>query len=343
MSERIKPYLAKVAGGKALTRSEAETAFSILMSGEATPTQIGGLLMALRVRGESVDEIAGAVSAMRANMTRVEAPEGTVDIVGTGGDNSGTVNISTASAFVIAGCGVPVAKHGNRALSSRSGAADVLAALGVDIDLKPDQLSEVIREAGLAFLFAPNHHAAMRHVGPSRKELGTRTMFNILGPMTNPAGVTRLLIGVFGSEWIEPMAETLRELGTEAAWVVHGDGLDEMTTTGETKVAELKNGEIRTFTVNPEDVGLKIAHLSDIRGGEAADNALRLSALLSGEAGAYRDIVCLNSGGALVVAGKAKDLSEGVAMAQNAIDGGRAQAALDRLVSVTQRLGRHAA
>ncbi|RFC64244.1 anthranilate phosphoribosyltransferase [Fulvimarina endophytica] len=341
MSDRIKPHLAKVANGEALTRAEAEDAFSILMSGEATPAQIGGLLMALRVRGESVAEIAGAVSAMRANMTRVEAPAGTVDIVGTGGDNAGTVNISSASAFVIAGCGVPVAKHGNRALSSRSGAADVLAALGVDIDLRPDQLSGVIREAGLAFLFAPNHHAAMRHVGPSRKELGTRTMFNILGPMTNPAGVTRLLIGVFGPEWIEPMAETLRELDTEAAWVVHGDGLDEMTVTGETRVAELKNGEIRTFTVTPEEVGLSRATLADLAGGEAADNARRLSALLDGEPGAYRDIVCLNSGGALVVSGKAATLQDGVAMAQASIDEGRAKAALQRLADVTQRLGRN--
>ncbi|MDY8108661.1 anthranilate phosphoribosyltransferase [Fulvimarina sp. 2208YS6-2-32] len=343
MSERLKPYLAKVASGLSLTRTEAEDAFSIIMSGEATAAQIGGLLMALRVRGESVDEITGAVTAMRANMTRVKAPEGTVDIVGTGGDNSGTVNISTASAFVLAGCGVPVAKHGNRALSSRSGAADVLAALGVDIELKPEQLSTVIEQAGLVFLFAPNHHAAMRHVGPARKDLGTRTMFNILGPMTNPAGVTRLLIGVFAPEWIEPMALTLRELGTEAAWVVHGEGLDEMTITGETQVAELKNDDIRMFTVTPEEVGLKRADLADIRGGVAADNALRLSALLAGEAGAYRDIVCLNTGGALVVAGRAQDLKEGIAMAQGSIDRGNARAALDRLVTVTQRLGKNAA
>lgn len=339
MSERIKPFLAKVATGRALSRKEAEDAFAILMSGEATPAQIGGFLMALRVRGESVEEIAGAVSAMRANMARVEAPAGTVDIVGTGGDNSGTVNVSTCSAFVISACGVPVAKHGNRALSSRSGAADVLAALGIDIDLKPDQLSEAIAEAGLAFLFAPNHHPAMRHVGPARRELGTRTLFNLLGPMTNPAGVKRLLIGVFGPEWVMPMAETLRELNTEAAWVVHGDGLDEMAVSGTTEVAELKNGEIRTFTVDPEDVGLKRSPLSAIKGGEAADNALALSAVLNGEPSAYRDIVVLNSGGALVVSGRAANLAEGVAMAADAIDRGLAKASLDRLVDVTNRLG----
>ncbi|MCK5931126.1 MAG: anthranilate phosphoribosyltransferase [Fulvimarina manganoxydans] len=339
MSERIKPFLAKVATGRALSRKEAEDAFAILMSGEATPAQIGGFLMALRVRGESVEEIAGAVSAMRANMARVEAPAGTVDIVGTGGDNSGTVNVSTCSAFVISACGVPVAKHGNRALSSRSGAADVLAALGIDIDLKPDQLSQAIAEAGLAFLFAPNHHPAMRHVGPARRELGTRTLFNLLGPMTNPAGVKRLLIGVFGPEWVMPMAETLRELNTEAAWVVHGDGLDEMAVSGTTEVAELKNGEIRTFTVDPEDVGLKRSPLSAIKGGEAADNALALSAVLNGEPSAYRDIVVLNSGGALVVSGRAATLAEGVAMAADAIDRGLAKAALDRLVEVTNRLG----
>ncbi|SMC98973.1 anthranilate phosphoribosyltransferase [Fulvimarina manganoxydans] len=339
MSERIKPFLAKVATGRALSRKEAEDAFAILMSGEATPAQIGGFLMALRVRGESVEEIAGAVSAMRANMARVEAPAGTVDIVGTGGDNSGTVNVSTCSAFVISACGVPVAKHGNRALSSRSGAADVLAALGIDIDLKPDQLSQAIAEAGLAFLFAPNHHPAMRHVGPARRELGTRTLFNLLGPMTNPAGVKRLLIGVFGPEWVMPMAETLRELNTEAAWVVHGDGLDEMAVSGTTEVAELKDGEIRTFTVDPEDVGLKRSPLSAIKGGEAADNALALSAVLNGEPSAYRDIVVLNSGGALVVSGRAATLAEGVAMAADAIDRGLAKASLDRLVEVTNRLG----
>ncbi|MEE2952624.1 MAG: anthranilate phosphoribosyltransferase [Pseudomonadota bacterium] len=339
MSERIKPFLAKVATGRALSRKEAEDAFAILMSGEATPAQIGGFLMALRVRGESVEEIAGAVSAMRANMARVEAPAGTVDIVGTGGDNSGTVNVSTCSAFVISACGVPVAKHGNRALSSRSGAADVLAALGIDIDLKPDQLSQAIAEAGLAFLFAPNHHPAMRHVGPARRELGTRTLFNLLGPMTNPAGVKRLLIGVFGPEWVMPMAETLRELNTEAAWVVHGDGLDEMAVSGTTEVAELKNGEIHTFTVDPKDVGLKRSPLSAIKGGEAADNALALSAVLNGEPSAYRDIVVLNSGGALVVSGRAATLAEGVAMAADAIDRGLAKASLDRLVEVTNRLG----
>lgn len=339
MSERIKPFLAKVGAGQTLDRAEAETAFSILMSGEATPAQIGGFLMGLRVRGESVEEMAGAVSAMRANMLRVVAPEGTVDIVGTGGDNAGTVNVSTCSAFVLAGSGVPVAKHGNRALSSRSGAADVLAALGVNIDLEPSELSAVIAEAGLAFLFAPNHHAAMRHVGPARKELGTRTLFNLLGPMTNPAGVSRLLIGVFAPEWIMPMAQTLRELGTEAAWVVHGEGLDEITICGTSEIAELKDGEIRRFTVTPEEVGLARAPLSAIKGGDAADNALALAAVLDGEKNAYRDIVLMNTGGALVVAGRVETLNEGVALAADTIDSGRAKATLERLVAVTQRLG----
>lgn len=339
MSERLKPFLAKVALGERLTRVESQAAFSILMSGEATPAQIGGFLMALRVRGESVDEIAGAVSAMRANMVGVEAPAGTIDIVGTGGDHSGTVNISTCAAFVLCGAGVPVAKHGNRALSSRSGAADVLAALGVDIDVETKHLSTVLREAGIAFLFAPNHHAAMRHVGPARRELGTRTMFNLLGPMTSPAGVKRLLIGVFSPEWVVPMAETLRELDTETAWVVHGDGLDEMTICGRTEVAELKNGEIRTFTIEPEDVGLSRASLSAVKGGEAADNAFALKNVLAGERNAYRDIVLLNAGGAFVVAGRATSLEEGVRLAAETIDSGQAMSALERLVAVTGSLG----
>ncbi|MBB4001490.1 MAG: anthranilate phosphoribosyltransferase [Aurantimonas endophytica] len=338
MSQTLKPFLAKVATGAALDREEAEAAFGVMMAGEATPAQIGGFLMALRVRGETVDEMAGAVSVMRANMLKVAAPAGAIDIVGTGGDQAGTVNVSTCSAFVLAGCGLIVAKHGNRALSSRSGAADVLTALGVNVEMKPEAISRTIAEAGIGFMFAPTHHAAMRFVGPSRVELGTRTIFNLLGPMSNPAGVRKLLLGVFAPEWLVPLAETLRALGAESAWVVHGDGLDEMTVTGRTDVAALADGEIRTFSIEPEDVGLRRWTLADVRGGDAEANAAALRAVLDGAHGAYRDIVLLNSAGALVMAGAADDLLTGVQAAADAIDSGRAGAALDRLVTVTQNV-----
>ncbi len=255
MSE-LKAHIAKVASGKPLTFDEARAAFDIIMSGEATPSQIGAFLMALRVRGETVEEISGAVATMREKMLRVEAPDGAIDIVGTGGDGSHSVNISTASAFVIAGAGVPVAKHGNRGLSSQTGAADVLTALGVKIDLTPEAIGRCIREAGVGFMFAPAHHPAMRHVGPTRVELGTRTIFNLLGPLSNPAGVKRQMVGVFAPEWVEPLAETLKALGTEHAWVVHGDGFDEITTTGETRVSELSDGAVRSFAITPEAIGL---------------------------------------------------------------------------------------
>ncbi len=339
MSQSLKPFIAKVADGQSLTRSEAEAAFAVMMSGEATPSQIGGFLMALRVRGETVDEMAGAVSVMRANMSRVAAPPDAIDIVGTGGDHAGTLNVSTCSAFVLAGCGLFVAKHGNRALSSKSGAADVLAALGVDVDLKPDAISRVLADAGLCFMFAPTHHAAMRFVGPSRVELGTRTIFNLLGPMSNPAGVKKLLVGVFSPQWLLPLAETLRELGTKSAWVVHGDGLDEMTVSGTTAVAVLEGNEIRTFSVEPEDAGLRRSPLAGIKGGDAAANAAALTAVLGGAKNAYRDIVLLNSAGALVMAGKTEDLRSGVAMAVDAIDSGLARAALDRLAAATRKFG----
>ena len=322
-----------------LDRKEAEAAFGVMMAGEATPSQIGGFLMALRVRGETVDEMAGAVSVMRANMLKVTAPDGAIDIVGTGGDQAGTVNVSTCSAFVLAGCGLVVAKHGNRALSSRSGAADVLTALGVNVELRPEAISRTIADAGIGFMFAPTHHAAMRFVGPSRAELGTRTIFNLLGPMSNPAGVRKLLLGVFAPEWLVPLAETLRALGAEAAWVVHGDGLDEMTVTGRTDIAALADGEIRTFSVEPEEVGLRRWQLDDIKGGDAEANAAALRAVLGGAPGAYRDIVLLNSAGALVMAGAAQDLAAGVAAATDALDSGRAGDALDRLVAVTQGFG----
>ncbi len=331
----LKPYLTIVASGKSLSRDDAKSAFEIIMSGDATPSQIGGFLMALRVRGESVAEIVGAVSTMRAKMLRVEAPECSIDIVGTGGDASGSYNVSTASALVVAGTGLPVAKHGNRALTSRSGAADTLAALGVNIDATPDVISRCISEAGIGFMFAPAHHSAMRHVGPTRVELGTRTIFNLLGPLSNPASVKRQLLGVFSPEWVEPLAHVLRDLGSTSAWVVHGDGLDEMTLTGVTKVAELKDGDIRTFDVTPEEAGLSRVDPAVLKGGDAEYNATALHALLDGETGAYRDITLLNSAASLIIDGKATDLKNGVARAAQSIDSGSAKAALARLVVVS--------
>jgi anthranilate phosphoribosyltransferase len=329
----FKTLIAKVASGAGLSREEATEAFDIMMTGEATPSQIGGFLMALRVRGETVEEIAGAVSSMRSRMLRVEAPADAVDIVGTGGDASGSLNISTASAFVAAGAGLSVAKHGNRALSSKSGAADVLMALGVKIDIGPETIAACIREAGVGFMFAPVHHSAMKHVGPSRVELGTRTVFNILGPLSNPAGVRRQLVGVFARQWLIPVAETLAALGSESVWVVHGsDGLDEMTLSGPTYVAELKNGTVRSFEVMPDDAGLPYYAPEAVRGGSAEDNAQALRALLNGAAGAYRDTVLLNVAAALMIAGRVPTLKDGVTLAADAIDSGRALAALDRLV-----------
>lgn len=332
----LKALIGKAATGASLTREEARTAFDVMMSGAATPAQIGGFLMALRVRGESVDEITGAVEVMREKMLRVAAPAEAVDIVGTGGDGSGSYNVSTASAFVTAACGVPVAKHGNRALSSKSGSADVLVALGVKIDIGPDKIAECIREAGLGFMFAPAHHAAMKHVGPARVELGTRTAFNLLGPLSNPAGVRRQMTGVFARAWVEPIARVLANLGTTAAWIVHGsDGLDEITVAGETWVAELKDGRISTFAVDPESVGLRRHRGEALKGGDAAFNAAALRAVLEGEPSAYRDVVLMNAGAALVVAGRAATLAEGVAEAARAIDDGGARARLDALIHVS--------
>ena len=336
MSDEMKPILNKVADGIALTADEAETAFGVIMSGDATAAQIAGFLMALRVRGETVGEITGAVRTMRAKMTRISAPEGAMDVVGTGGDGSGTFNISTGAAFVVAGAGVPVAKHGNRALSSKSGAADVLSSLGVNLEADFPIIEKAMAEAGIGFLMAPRHHSAMRFVGPVRVEMGVRTIFNILGPMSNPADVKRQFTGVFSKDWVMPMAETLRNLGCEAAWVVHGsDGLDELTTTGPTHVAALEDGEIREFEVSPTDVGIAIADPADLKGGDPEANAAAIRSMLGGETGAYRDIVLLNAGASLVVAGKAADLSAGVEMAATSIDSGAALAALDKLVAIT--------
>jgi anthranilate phosphoribosyltransferase len=332
----LKSIIGKVATGATLSREEAASAFDSMMSGEATPSQMGALVMALRVRGETVDEITGAVSVMRAKMLRVEAPAEAIDIVGTGGDGSGSVNVSTCASFIVAGAGIPVAKHGNRALSSRSGAADVLAALGVKIDLKPDEVSRCIREAGIGFMFAPAHHPAMKNVGPTRVELATRTIFNLLGPLSNPAGVKRQMVGVFSRQWVEPLAQVLKNLGSEAAWVVHGsDGLDEITLTGPTFVAALENGAIRTFEVSPDEAGLPRCGNEGLKGGDAAANATALMSVLDGMPSPYRDVALLNAAAALLVAGRAKTLKDGVAMGRDSLDSGAAAARLKQLIAIS--------
>ena len=336
MADDFKSLIAKVATGASLTREEAASAFDRMMSGEATPSQMGGLLMGLRVRGETVDEITGAVTTMRAKMLGVKAPPDAIDVVGTGGDASGSYNISTCAAFIVAGCGVPVAKHGNRALSSKSGAADVLAALGVNIELNAAQVGECIAKVGIGFMFAPAHHPAMKNVGPTRVELGTRTIFNLLGPLSNPASVKRQMIGTFSKHWLEPMAQVLNNLGSESIWVVHGsDGLDEITTTGTTSVAELKGGKIRTFEISPEDAGLQRAKSDALKGGDAIYNAKALLDVLKGKKTAFRDVAIFNAAAALIVAGKAKDLKEGAALAARAVDSGEAEGKLDRLINVS--------
>lgn len=332
----LKSFIAKVANAEALNRDEARKAFGVMMSGDATPSQIGGFLMALRVRGESVDEIYGAVSVMREKMLPVSAPADAVDIVGTGGDATGTYNVSTAAAFITAGAGVKVAKHGNRALSSKSGTADALSALGISLELDPKGISACIDQAGVGFMFAPAHHSAMRHVGPSRVELGTRTIFNLLGPLSNPAGVKKQLLGVFSPHWLDPLAQVLRDLGSETVWVVHGDGLDEMTTTGVTRVVALEDGIIREFETTPEELGLTRVSLDQLKGGDGVYNAAALKRVLEGEKNAYRDIAVLNAAGALVLAGRAGTLQEALGIAANSIDSGAALAALDKLVSVSQ-------
>lgn len=334
----LKRYISKAADGQSLTRDEARAAFEVIMSGEATPSQIGGFLMALRVRGETVDEITGAVETMRAKMVRVEAPVDAIDIVGTGGDGTGTYNISTAAALVAAGCGLKIAKHGNRALSSKSGAGDVLATLGIKLDISPAQISQCINTAGVGFMFAPQHHSSMRFVGPSRVELGTRTIFNLLGPLSNPAGVDRMIIGVFAESWVEPLAHVLKNLGAKAVWVVHGsDGMDELTTTGPTKVAQLKDGVVTTFEVTPEQAGLPQAKFNDLLGGDPEENANALRALLDGKRNAYRDIVVLNVAAALVMAEKAETLEQAARIAEQAIDDGKAQNALNSLILTSNK------
>ncbi|MGN6410438.1 MAG: anthranilate phosphoribosyltransferase [Nitrobacter sp.] len=332
----LKALIGKVATGATLTREEAASAFDSMMSGEATPSQMGGLLMALRVRGETVDEITGAVAAMRSKMLGVTAPPDGVDVVGTGGDGSGSVNVSTCASFIVAGAGVPVAKHGNRALSSKSGAADCLAALGIKIDLTPEQVGRCVNEAGVGFMFAPTHHPAMKNVGPTRVELATRTIFNLLGPLSNPAGVKRQMVGVFSRKWVEPLAQVLKNLGSDSVWVVHGsDGLDEITLTGPTFVAALENGNIRTFEVTPDDAGLSRAGGDALKGGDAEANAASLRGVLEGRPGAFRDVALLNAAAALVVAGKAKDLKDGTALGAKSLDSGAAMDKLKRLIAIS--------
>ena len=332
----FKPLIAKVAAGTPLTRSEAREAFDVMMSGDATPSQIGGFLMALRVRGETVDEITGAVEIMREKMLPVSAPADAIDIVGTGGDASGSYNLSTCSAFVAAGAGLKVAKHGNRALSSRSGAADVLMALGVKIDIGPEKISECISEAGLGFMFAPAHHSSMKFVGPSRVELGTRTIFNLLGPLSNPAGAKRQVTGVFSRQWVEPLAQVLQNLGCEACWICHGEGgMDEIVPTGTTWISELRDGKITSFTLTPEEVGLTRSSIDDLKGGDAEHNADALRHVLGGKPSAFRDAAVMTAAAALVVAGREPSLKQGVAASQKAIDSGAAEAALTKLIKVS--------
>ncbi len=332
----LKAFLAIVADGGALSQDQAESAFDIIMSGDATPAQMGGFLMALRVRGETVDELAGAAKIMRAKARHIAAPPGAIDTVGTGGDASGTFNVSTATAIVIAGCGVPVAKHGNRAVTSKSGAADILAALGVDLDADFDLVERALVEANICFMLAPRHHSAMRNVMGPRVELGTRTIFNLLGPISNPALVKRELVGVFARRWVEPIAQVLGNLGAERAWVVHGaDGLDELTLTGPSHVAELDEGRVRSFEVSPEDAGLERREAEALKGGTPEENAAAMHDILDGKAGPLRDFVLYNAAAALIVAGRVEDLRSGVAEAGEAIDSGAAATALAKLVAIT--------
>jgi anthranilate phosphoribosyltransferase len=332
----FKGILGIVAQGKPLTQVQAEQAFGAIMAGEVTPAQIGAFLMALRVRGETVEEMTAAVKVMREKMTRISGPADAIDVCGTGGDHAGTLNISTPVAIVCAGCNVTVAKHGNRAASSKSGAADVLAALGVNLEADIATVERALDEVGTSFLWAQKHHSAMRHVGPTRAELGTRTIFNLLGPMSNPAGVKRQLLGVFSADWLEPMAQVLRNLGTEHAWLVHGsDGLDEITTTGPTKVVELRHGAIRSFTIAPEDFGIARSDGAALKGGDAVANAQAIRGLFEGVQGPYRDIVLLNAGAALVIAERVSDMPAALVLAADALDSGKAKRVLADLVRVT--------
>jgi anthranilate phosphoribosyltransferase len=332
----MKKIIGVVADGTSLNEQEAAEAFDIIMSGGATDIQIGAFLVALRVRGETIEEITGAARTMRAKATGVQAPAGAIDIVGTGGDAKGTYNISTCAALVAAGAGAIVAKHGSKAVSSKSGASDVLEALGVNLTIPPQKVSECINAANVGFMFAPAHHSAMKHVMPVRAHLATRTIFNLLGPLTNPAAVKNQLMGVYSKDWVEPLAQVLKRLGSDHVWVVHGsDGMDELTTTGVSHVAELKDGVIKEFSITPEDAGLAQASPDDLTGGDARENASAILDVLSGKQGPFRDIVLLNTGAALIVAGKAQNIREGVEQAAKSIDTGAAKTALDKLVETS--------
>jgi anthranilate phosphoribosyltransferase len=334
MSDAFKPLLMRLADGGTLSEDDAGDFFDACLRGEPSPSQVGAALTAMRMRGETMGEIAACARAMRKAAIHLEPPYPTIDVCGTGGDGLHTLNISTAAAFVAAGGGLKVAKHGNRALSSKSGGADVLSELGVAIDAGSERQLKALDEAGICFLYAPAHHGAMRHVSPIRAELGFRTIFNLLGPLTNPAGVKRQVVGVFAERWVAPLAQVLGALGSERAWVVHGGGLDELSTTGESSIAEYREGQVRLFTVTPEAVGLKRAALADLTGGTPAQNADALRRLLAGETGPYRDIVLLNAAAAFLVAEKVETLREGVELAGKVIDEGRAQAALEKLVEI---------
>lgn len=333
----IKQIIGTLANGETLSRSQTQEAFKIIMAGDATPAQIGAVLMAMRLRGETEEEFAGAVDAMRAFMLPVAAPDDAIDIVGTGGDAKGSYNISTCTALVVASTGVKVAKHGNRSLSSKSGASDVLTALGVNIEITPDQISNCIEQAGIGFMFAPAHHSAMRHVGPARVEMATRTIFNLLGPMCNPAGVRRQLLGVFAPQWVMTAAKVLQQLGSEKVWVVHGQGFDEVTITGTTQVAALENGSVRAFEINPGDFGFDVEDEATIAGGDATANAKALRAVLAGEPSPYRNMVIMNAACSLVVADKCANLEEATELASTAIDSGDAAKTLDKLVEVSNQ------
>jgi anthranilate phosphoribosyltransferase len=328
--------LKQVASGAKLSREQAERAFLIIMNGGATPAQIAGFLMAIKMRGETVDEITGGAAVLRVKAPKFNAPTGTMDTCGTGGDAKGSYNISTASAFVLGACGVPVAKHGNRSVSSKSGSADVLTALGVKIDASIPLLERCLREVGMCFLMAPQFHPAMRHVAPVRQELGVRTIFNILGPLANPAHPELQLLGVYEKSLLAPMVEVLKQLGVKRAWVVHGsDGMDEITITGKTHVAALNNGEITTFEVSPEDAGLECHSSEALKGGDAGTNAQALREVLLGSKSAYRDAVLINTAAALIIAEKATNLREGVTMATEAIDSGKAYKLLQTLIDAS--------
>jgi anthranilate phosphoribosyltransferase len=335
MSDAFKPLLAKLADGQTLDEDDAETFFAACLRGEPTPAQVAAAVTAMRLRGETVGEITACARAMRRAAIHLDHPYDVVDVCGTGGDGLHTLNISTAVGFVAAGGGLKVAKHGNRAITSKSGTADVLAALGVNIDASLAQQRHALDTAGICFLFAQSHHGAMKHVSPIRQQLGFRTIFNLLGPLTNPAGAKRQVVGVSAHRFVEPVAKALGALGAERAWSVHGAGMDELTTTGETEVAEWRDGALRLFTITPEAVGLPRAALADITGGEPAYNAAALTALLDGQPGPYRDIVMLNAAAAFLVADRVETLREGVELAGAVLDDGRAKAALAGLVAAT--------